>query len=80
MFAEQGAKVVVADINEAGGQKTVSAMPESMHFHQTNVTKESDWQRLAEATHKAFGGIDCLVNNAGTTYRNKVISKSPIDP
>ena len=71
MFAEQGAKVVVADVNEDGGKRTVQAMPDSMKFHKTNVTKESDWKKLVEATQEAFGGINCLVNNAGTTYRNK---------
>lgn len=41
-FAEQGAKVMVADINENGGKKTASAMPESIRFHKTNVTRERD--------------------------------------
>ena len=71
MFAEQGAKVVVADINEDGGKRTVQAMPESMEFHKADVVKESDWKTLVEATQVAFGSINCLVNNAGTTYRNK---------
>lgn len=71
MFADQGAKVVVADINIDGGRRTVSDRPESMRFHETNVAKENDWKSLVEATQDAFGGIDCLVNNAGTTYRNK---------
>ena len=63
--------MVVADINEDGGKRTVAAMPDSMRFHKTNVAKESDWKRLVEATQTAFGSINCLVNNAGTTYRNK---------
>lgn len=71
LFAEQGAKVVVADINEDGGKRTVQAMPDSMRFHKANVAKESDWKKLVEATKVEFGGINCLVNNAGTTHRNK---------
>ncbi|KAM0795503.1 oxidoreductase [Usnea florida] len=71
LFAEQGAKVVVADINEDGGKRTIGAMPDSMRFHKTNVAKEGDWRSLVEATQRAFGSINCLVNNAGTTYRNK---------
>lgn len=62
---------MVADINEDGGKRTVQAMPNSMKFHKANVAKESDWKRLVEATQVAFGSINCLVNNAGTTYRNK---------
>ena len=62
---------MVADINENGGKQTVDAMPGSMKFHYTNVSKENDWKSLVEATQNAFGKIDCLVNNAGTTYKNK---------
>ena len=62
--------MAVADINEDGGKRTVEAMPNSI-FHKTDVAKERDWKSLVEATQDAFGGIDCLVNNAGTTYRNK---------
>ena len=64
--------MIVADINKNGGKQTVDAMPESMKFHNTNVAKETDWKLLVEATQDAFGRIDCLVNNAGTTYKNKV--------
>ena len=62
---------MVADINENGGRQTVDAMPEGMRFHQTNIAKKNDWKQLVEATQDAFGGVDCLVNNAGTTYPNK---------
>ncbi len=62
---------MVADINEDGGKRTVQAMPDSMRFHKANVAKKSDWKSLVEATQAAFGSINCLVNNAGTTYRNK---------
>ena len=71
LFAKQGAKVVVADIDENGGNSTIQAGPKSMIFHKMNVAKRHDWQSLVEATQDAFGGVDCLVNNAGTTYRNK---------
>ena len=62
---------MVADINEDGGRRTVQSMPDSMRFHKANVTKESDWKSLVGYTQEAFGSIDCLINNAGTTYRNK---------
>ena len=71
LFAEKGAKVVVADINEDGGNRTVESMPDSMKFHKANVAKESDWKTLVEATQEAFGDISILVNDAGTSYRNK---------
>lgn len=36
-----------------------------------NVTKRSDWESLLKATVDAYGGLDIIVNNAGTTYKNK---------
>ena len=65
---------MIADINEDAGKRAAEAKPDSMKFHKTNVTQERDWRTLLEATQDAFGGLDCLVNNAGTTYKNKVSS------
>lgn len=77
-FAEQGARVMVADINEIGGRRTAEHRPPSIRFHKANVTEERDWKLLLEATQDAFGGVECLVNNAGTTYKNKVAFLSPV--
>lgn len=68
---------MVADINEDGGKRTVQSMPDSMRFHKADVTKESDWKSLVDFTQEEFGSINCLVNNAGTTYRNKGRLVSP---
>ncbi|KAL6720431.1 hypothetical protein ACLMJK_002353 [Lecanora helva] len=59
-FANQGARIVVADIDEDGGKRTVEHMSKDMKFHKANVTKERDWRTLIEATQDAFGGVDCL--------------------
>ena len=69
--------MLVADINENSGKQTVDVMPESMKFHKVDVTKEKDWNLLVEVTQDAFGSIDCLVNNAGTTHRNKASISRP---
>lgn len=71
-FAQEGAKVIVADINEKGGRDVASINPELLKFHKADVSKRSDWDSLLEVTRSTFGRVDCLVNNAGTTYRNKV--------
>ncbi|KAI9713931.1 MAG: hypothetical protein M1820_000661 [Bogoriella megaspora] len=70
-FAQEGAKVVVADINEDGGKRVASEMPDSMTFFKTNVSREEDWRKLIETTESRYGRIHCLVNNAGTSYNNK---------
>lgn len=70
-FAAQGAKVVIADINQPA-EGVLNQAPGSLKFHKTDVSKQDNWQSLVQATKDAFGRIDCLVNNAGTTHRNQV--------
>ena len=36
-----------------------------------NVTSESDWKTLVETAEQKFGGLDIVINNAGTSYKNK---------
>jgi len=36
-----------------------------------NVTSSSDWEKMVELAVSKFGGLDILINNAGTSYRNK---------
>lgn len=67
-FAKEGANVVVADIDVAGGEETVAAIKKNggkAEFMQANVTKASEAENMVNATLKNFGTIDILVNNAG---------------
>jgi NAD(P)-dependent dehydrogenase (short-subunit alcohol dehydrogenase family) len=64
--------VVVADINAVAGQAVASTNAANMAFHKTDVTSAADWESVVEAAFKRFGRLDVVVNNAGTTYRNKV--------
>ena len=64
--------MVIADINMTGGQAVAATMPDAIKFHQTDVSKEKDWKDLIGAVLSEYGRVDCLVNNAGTTYPNKV--------
>jgi len=70
-FAEEGCKVVVADMDPVGGERVAAYHPKSMHFIQMNVTSEEDWERCIENTVGLWGRLDILVNNAGTSYKNK---------
>ncbi|KAK5724952.1 hypothetical protein LTS12_027505 [Elasticomyces elasticus] len=70
-YAEEGAKVVVADINVEGGQNVASKNPANLVFQKTDVTKAEDWKAVVDLAFSKFGRLDVLVNNAGTTYRNK---------
>jgi dihydroanticapsin dehydrogenase len=68
MFAREGAAVVVADINEENGQRTVEEIRDqggAAHFVRTDVSKESDVEALIKQGTDALGGLDILFNNAG---------------
>lgn len=67
-FAARGAKVVVADRDAAGGEKTVRAIVDSGGegvFVQTDVAREADVERAVERALALAGRLDVFVNNAG---------------
>lgn len=64
--------MVIGDINVAGGEKVASENPESIIFMKMDVTKEEDWRAIVDQAASKFGQVNILVNNAGTTYKNKV--------
>ncbi|KAK4635565.1 4-formylbenzenesulfonate dehydrogenase TsaC1/TsaC2 [Fulvia fulva] len=68
-YIEEGAKVVIADFVEDVGQKTAQEL--RCEFHRTDVTKREDWESLKKFVDDKFQRLDVVINNAGTTYRNK---------
>lgn len=67
-FANEGAKVVVADMNDAVGTQTVEELKASgaeAIFVHVDITNEDQIKNLYDVTVKTFGGLDILVNNAG---------------
>lgn len=73
-FAEEGAKVIVADINQEGGERVVEAIRAAggqATFVSANVASGDDVAKLLQQTLDAYGALHVVVNNAGTTHRNK---------
>jgi 3-oxoacyl-[acyl-carrier protein] reductase len=73
-FAAEGAAVVVNDINAANGERSVEDIVRAggaARFCAGDVSKDADVKHLIEFTLSAFGGLDIVVNNAGTTHRNQ---------
>jgi len=64
-FIEEGAKCVVADIQEEAGKKRAAAHGANAIFVRCDVGKESDVEALVAAAVSHFGRIDCMFNNAG---------------
>ena len=72
LYAAEGAKVAVADINGAGAQAVAASIGASAVAVTCDVTKRADIDALVHATRAAFGGrIDIVVNNAGWTHKNQ---------
>jgi 3-oxoacyl-[acyl-carrier protein] reductase len=68
-FVEEGATVVVADIDENNGKRVAGEL--KAKFIQADVTKGADWARLVQETVSAAGRLDAVINNAGWTHRRK---------
>ncbi len=64
-LAAQGARVIVADINEAAAFAVASSMGAAAHAVRVDVTVAADVKRMFDAAESHFGGFDVLVNNAG---------------
>ena len=67
-FAQEGAKVVVADINEEKGRAVAASIGGDAVFERVDVSNEADTKRLAKAVADRFGRIDILLNNAAIFY------------
>jgi len=67
-FVAEGAKVVLADIDAAGGEAETKKLGGAAHFIRCDVGDPQDAARLVDATAKTFGAVDVLVNNAGVVH------------
>ncbi|WP_214714385.1 SDR family oxidoreductase [Exiguobacterium sp. s151] len=65
LYAKEGARVVVSDMNLDGAQAVVEGISGEAFAIQTDVTSEEALQQLFDETVKTFGQVDILVNNAG---------------
>ena len=73
-FAVEGAKVVVNDIAVANGERVareIVAAGGAAKFCAGDVSKDADVSHLVAFALAGFGGLDIVVNNAGTTHRNQ---------
>jgi NAD(P)-dependent dehydrogenase (short-subunit alcohol dehydrogenase family) len=69
-FVEQGARVVIADVDEGRAQETLERVaqlvgPGRACFQACDVSKEADVQALVQRAVREFGQLDCMFNNAG---------------
>ncbi len=67
-FAAEGAKVVICDVNDAGGQATATAIGKGTLYVHADIGSKKDADALIDAAVAAHGRIDVLVNNAGIVH------------
>lgn len=64
-FVREGARVVLTDINEAGGAALARELGASAQFVAHDVADEAGWTKVVSAAEATFGPANVLVNNAG---------------
>ncbi len=77
LFASEGAKVTIAEINEDAGKKTVGEIRNAggeAIFIKTDATKEADVANVVKATIEEFGMLNILFNNVGKGSGGTVVS------
>ena len=65
LFVAEGAKVVIADVQDDAGQALAERLGDATVFRRTDVSNEADMQALVDLALERFGGLDVLFNNAG---------------
>ena len=81
-YASDGFRVVVSDVDEAGGQETVRQIEEGGHETLFVLADESDpaaCEALVAETVRAFGRLDVACNNAGVRSEHALAASGPIE-
>jgi 3-oxoacyl-[acyl-carrier protein] reductase len=69
-FAEEGAKVVVADLNASGAERVAGEIGAGAVACKADVSNRADVDAMVKLATDRFGRLDIMVNNAGYTHRN----------
>ncbi len=67
LFAREGAKVVICDVNEEAGKALVAQLGNDATFYKVNVADRQAVQAWVDDVVARYGRVDVLVNNAGVT-------------
>ncbi|WP_423839008.1 glucose 1-dehydrogenase [Symmachiella dynata] len=71
LFATEGAKVVVVDVNDTGGEETVatiqSAGGEAVYVH-ADISQAADCENMVRTAEDSYGGLHVMFNNAGIMH------------
>src|SRR3954451_19025844 len=79
LFAAEGARVAVADIDHAGAARVAGKVGDAAIAIHLDVTDEAQWAAAVAATTDAFGTLDVLVNNAGVGFTPRRLELEDLD-
>ncbi len=72
-FAEEGAKVVICDVNQAAGEAFIQELGPEHGFYQVDVTDREAVGAWGEDVVARYGRVDVLINNAGVLRDNQLV-------
>ena len=75
LFVAEGARVVIADIQDARGEALAARLGDAVRYQHCDVTDEAQIQALMQAAVDHFGGLDIVVNNAGAGGARETIEE-----
>ena len=79
LFAKEGARVIVADIQEEKAKTVTQGITDGggvAFSHHLDVTDEDGWVRIIDFTLREYGRLDVLVNNAGIGFMKSITEMS----
>ena len=72
-YASEGARVVLADLNEEGAREVAAPLGADAFAMKCDVASRGDIESLVSETLERFGSVDVVVNNAGFTHKNQAL-------
>jgi NAD(P)-dependent dehydrogenase (short-subunit alcohol dehydrogenase family) len=78
-FVAEGARVVIADVQDAKGHTLADTLGGAAVYQHTNVAEEADVRAAVARAVDEFGGLDCIFNNAGFGGAVGPIEETPVD-
>ena len=81
LFVEEGARVVIGDVDEAAGQALAGKLGDAVRFRRTDVAEREQVQALVDHALTEFGDLDAMVNNAAISgvFTNRLLDDDLAD-
>ena len=79
LFAKEGARVVISDIQDELGKKVADDIGENASYIHADVCSEADVKDMVDYAVKTYGRLDCIVNNAGMGGVKGEIETVPVE-